>query len=292
MMKRLLILHCGPMKTGSTVIQDALKFHRISLRELGISSYHILAKNLLSDLEKILLFEEETTNPVVLLSSEFFWREDPGLLRQALSNFSGETHAILVSRPFREVYPSLYLQNLKGGSKRITSFEYFLERQIAIDTLNLDDGQLMNAPSLDERLSAAGCRTHWIRYDRDSLLVDFFKAVQHITSISLTRFPEGSLEKPVGLSPRRSLRMEFAGLVRAINCLNRSKLLTDQLRKKLLIILLDISEYLNLFLGKKLPISRRQVARCDAVDRLVNQAFLKHHQIDISIIKQSHEDDR
>ena len=290
-MKRLLILHCGPMKTGSTVIQDALKFHRRSLLELGISFYHILAKNLLRDLEEILLFEEEVMNPVVLLSSEFFWRENSGLLRQALSNFSGETHAILVSRPFREVYPSLYLQNLKGSSKRIMSFKYFMERQIAIDTLNLDDGQLMNAPSLDGRLSAAGCRTHWIRYDRDSLLIDFFESVQQITSIPLSRFPEVNLEKPVGLSPRRSLRMEFAGLARAINCLNRLKLLPDQLRKKLLIILLDASGYLNLFFGKKLPISRKQIARCDAVDSLVNQAFLKHHQVDISIIKKSSEDD-
>ena len=291
-MKRLLILHCGPMKTGSTVIQDALKFHRRSLLELGISFYHILAKNLLRDLEEILLFEEEVMNPVVLLSSEFFWRENSGLLRQALSNFSGETHAILVSRPFREVYPSLYLQNLKGRSKRIMSFKYFMERQIAIDTLNLDDGQLMNAPSLDGRLSAAGCRTHWIRYDRDSLLINFFESVQQITSIPLSRFSEVNLEKPVGLSPRRSLRMEFAGLARAINCLNRLKLLPDQLRKKIFIVLLDVSEHLNCFLGKASPISKKQADRCDAVDRLVNQAFLKHHQIDISISKQSSEDDR
>ncbi len=291
-MKRLLILHCGPMKTGSTVIQDALKFHRRSLLQLGISFYHILAKNLLCDLEEILLFEAEVMNPVVLLSSEFFWRENPSFLKKALSNFSGEFHAILVSRPFREVYPSLYLQNLKGSSKRITSFGYFLERQIAIDTLNQDGGQLMNAPSLDARLSAAGCRTHWIRYDRDSLLIEFFRSLQQITSIPLGHLSEVSLEKPVGLSPRRSLRMEFAGLARAVNCLNRLKLLPDQLRKKLLTILLDISEFLDCFFGKSSPISKKQRDRCDAVDCLVNQAFLKHHQIDISITRKSFEDDR
>ena len=123
-------------------------------------------------------------------------------------------------------------------------------------------------------------------------MIDFFKSVQHITSIPLSCFSEVNLEKPVGLSPRRSLRMEFAGLARAINCLNRSNLLPDQLRRKLFIILLDVSEHLNCFLGKTLPISKKQADRCDAVDRLVNQAFLKHHQIDISIIKQSSEDDR
>ena len=280
-MKRLLILHCGPMKTGSTVIQDTLKFHHRGLLQLGISFYHILAKNLLKDLEKILLFEEESANPVVLLSSEFFWREDPALLRNALNNFSGESHAILVSRPFRDLYPSLYLQNLKGSSKRITSFSYFLDRQVAIDTLGRDGGQLMNAPSLDARLSAAGCITHWIRYDRNSLLIDFLGSIQRIASIGLSHLPEANLEKPVGLSPRRSLRMEFAGLVRAVNCLNRLKLLPDQLRKKILIIFLDISEYLDGCFGKSVPLSKKQVDRCDEVDRFVNQAFLKRHQIDI-----------
>lgn len=60
------------MKTGPTVIQDALKFHRRSLLELGIGFHHVLAKNFLRDLEKRLLFEEEAVNHVVLYRANFF----------------------------------------------------------------------------------------------------------------------------------------------------------------------------------------------------------------------------
>jgi len=70
-MRRLLILHCGPMKTGSTAIQDALRFHRQALFSLGISFYHVRAKSLESDLEKIISEEELLGTRIVLLSSEF-----------------------------------------------------------------------------------------------------------------------------------------------------------------------------------------------------------------------------
>ena len=36
-MRRLLILHCGPMKTGSTFIQDTLKFHHQALLEAELA---------------------------------------------------------------------------------------------------------------------------------------------------------------------------------------------------------------------------------------------------------------
>ena len=275
-MRRLLILHCGPMKTGSTVIQDTLRFHRQSLLSLGISFYHVRAKSLQSDLGKIISEEDLYGNRIVLLSSEFFCQKSPLLLKQLLSVFNGECHAILTSRPLREVYPSLYLQNLKGSSKRITSFRYFLERQVEIDLMvpgNIG-GQLMNAPALDARLSEAGCQTHWIRYDRDLLLNSFFRCLEKITGIPLNHLSEASLEKPLGLSPRRSLRMEFAGIARVVNYLNRLNVIPDSLRERLCVAMLDMSGYINRAFGVRSPLTRYQCQRCDEVDRLANQAFL------------------
>ena len=275
-MRRLLILHCGPMKTGSTVIQDTLRFHRQALFSLGISFYHVRAKSLQSDLEKIISGEELLGNRVVLLSSEFFCQKSPRVLRDLLSGFNGECHAILISRPLREVYPSLYLQNLKGSRKRITSFRYFLDRQVEIDLMvpgNIG-GQLMNAPVLDARLSEAGCQTHWIRYDRDFLLNSFFGCLEEIAGISLSHLPEAGLGKPLGLSPRRSLRMEFAGIARVVNCLNRSSIISNAIREKLFVLMLDMSEYFNRAFGLRSPLTRYQRQRCDEIDRLVNHAFL------------------
>ena len=53
-MNRLLVLHCGPMKTGSTAIQDSLNLSKKKLLELGIGYYHLRAKTLLLDLERVI----------------------------------------------------------------------------------------------------------------------------------------------------------------------------------------------------------------------------------------------
>jgi len=49
-------------------------------------------------------------------------KSPPQSIRQILERFPADRHAILVSRPLREIYPRLYLHNLKGSSRRITSF--------------------------------------------------------------------------------------------------------------------------------------------------------------------------
>ena len=280
-MTRTLILHCGPMKTGSTAIQDTLEINKKKLLNSGISYYHIRAKTLLSDLEKAI--SQEKNSSIVLLSSEFFCQENPKLLKQILEPFKGNCHAILVSRPLREIYPSLYLQNLKGSSRRITSFEYFLRRQIRSDLApeKMLGGQLMNFPALDARLSEAGCQTHWIRYSRKNLLLNFKNTTEGITGIPLDCLAETKIRKPEGLSPRRSLRMELAGIARAINYLNRLKLLNDQTREILLIILLNTSDLLNRIWRNRPSLSRHQLDRCNAVDRTLNEPFLKSHSLGI-----------
>ena len=281
-MTRTLILHCGPMKTGSTAIQDTLEFNKIKLFGSGISYYHIRAKTLLQDLENAISQEEENNN-IILLSSEFFCQANPKSLQRILQPFKGNCHAILVSRPLREIYPSLYLQNLKGSSRRITSFEYFLNRQIRSDLEPEKKlgGQLMNFPSLDARLSTAGCRTHWITYSRKSLLVSFSKSLEDITGIPLNYLADTKIGKPEGLSPRRSLRMELAGIARTINFLNRLNLLNDGLREAFLTILLNASDLLNQILRNRPSLSQNQLERCNAVERTTNEPFLKSYSFGI-----------
>lgn len=285
-MNRTLILHCGPMKTGSTAIQDTLEINKKKLLGSGISYYHIRAKTLLQDIEEAI--SQEDNSSIILLSSEFFCQANPKSLRQILRPFKNNCHSILVSRPLSEIYPSLYLQNLKGSSRRITSFEYFLNRQIRSDLAPEKKlgGQLMNFSALDARLSAAGCRTHWIKYSRKNLLLTFSKSLEAITGIPLDYLAETKIRKSEGLSPRRSLRMELAGIARTINYLNRINIINDHLRETLLTILLNTSDLLNQIWRNRPSLSRRQLERCNAVDRTTNEPFLKSHSF--AILKEQH----
>ena len=275
-MNRQLILHCGPMKTGSTAIQDALHACRNALLSRGISAHHILARTLLQQMGQVLTQERETDHPVVLLSSEFFGQVPPQSIRQILERFPADRHAILVSRPLREIYPSLYLQNLKGSSRRITSLRSFLNNQLSLDR---DPGgglggQVMNAPVLDSRMRSAGCNTLWLRYDRQALLQRFFQMLHTITDIDLTGLNQVLVTPAMGLSPRRSLRMELAGVARLINQLNRRGFLADHLREKLLVLCLDLSDQLRRIHPQQSSLSVVDRLRCDQLDRDINQAFL------------------
>ena len=276
-MNRQLILHCGPMKTGSTAIQDALHSCRDALLSRGISSHHILARTLHQQMDQVLTQERDTNHPVVLLSSEFFGQVSPHSIRTILERFPADRHAILVSRPLREIYPSLYLQNLKGSSRRITSFRTFLNNQLSLDR-DPDGGsrgQVMNAPVLDARLRSAGCQTHWISYDRKALLQRFAQVLHTITEIDVPGLNEALVAPGVGLSPRRSLRMELAGVARLINQLNRRGLLADRFREKLLVFCLDVSDQLRRIQPEQSPLSALDRLRCDQLDHEINHAFFR-----------------
>ena len=276
--KRWLILHCGPMKTGSTAIQDVLNAGRDDLRRDGISTHHIFARTLHRQMDQVLSQERETDHPVVLLTSEFFGQVSPQSIRPILERFPAERHAIFVSRPLREIYPSLYLQNLKGSSRRITSFRTFLNNQLALDR-DPDGGlggQVMNAPVLDARLRSAGCHTHWISYDRQALLTRFSTVLHSITGMAVPGLDQSRLSPATGLSPRRSLRMELAGVARFINQLNRRGLLADRQREQLLVLCLEFSDLLRRTQPQKSPLSVVDRRRCDQLDDEINQTFLSN----------------
>ena len=125
----------------------------------------------------------------------------------------------------------------------------------------------------------AGCQTHWIQYDRKKLLSAFVQSLEDLTGVSLRDSLDVNISKAKGLSPRRSLRMEVAGLARLINFLNRLNLLHDRIRIFLLKMLLDICDVLNYFLGIRDPLSPCQRKLCNDLDELINRPFLESRGI-------------
>lgn len=286
----MLILHCGPMKTGSTAIQDLLAEQRDNLFGRGISYHHVKAKMLFEQLDRILEAEEECNNRIVLLSSEFFAQVDPMLLMPILDRYNfDQRHSIFLARPLRELYPSLYLQNLKGSSMRITSFKAFVNRQILLDQSPalIKGGQIMNFQYLDARLAGLNFSTHWIIYSRQSLTDDFLNLLGDLSGISLQSITRLSCRAPVGVSPRRSLRMEFSGIARVVNCLTKRTWLTVHQRELIMIALLNLSDALNRAIPRESFLTDNILHQCNLLDKATNLQFLMKKGLSMSSLKAS-----
>ena len=277
-MTRVLVLHCGPMKTGSTAIQDLLIEQRPKLFEYGISFYHVRAKSMKQQLDNIVERELYSDSEVILLSSEFFGQVDQEVLRPLLVNFCDfEKHAIFTARCLRDVYPSLYLQNLKGSSMRTSSLKHFLLNQLALDA-SLECGrvgQVMNFEYLDLRLSEVGFETHWLSYSREFLLKNFIGLLSMLSNQQLKTIDCLILSRPVGISPRRSLRMEIADIARFVNFLMKRGFITQKQRQYILILLLFLSDLLRLVRPTMPSLPGDFARKCDELDYKINQSFLK-----------------
>ena len=239
-----LILHAGPMKTGSTAFQDLLSCNRDVLHQIGIR-FRWLRLPELDNLQAVMQSEEQKGWPkLLILSHECLCRVSPERLRSALAIAPAKPMAILVARPLREIYPSLYLQNLKGHVMRTSSYEEFLEEQSARDRHpeNALRGQVFRYQYLEEQLNHAGCDVHWLRYSRDHLLSDLLMVIS--TFGSLENPLNGLIDppKPKGLSPRRSLDGAVVPLAREINRLCKEGVVVAKERQELLMLLLDVSD--------------------------------------------------
>ena len=239
-----LILHAGPMKTGSTAFQDLLSCNRDVLHQSGIR-FRWLRLPELDNLQAVMQNEEQKGWPkLLILSHECLCRVSPVRLRSALAIAPAKPMAILVARPLREIYPSLYLQNLKGHVMRTSSFEQFLEEQSARDRHpeNALRGQVFRYQYLEEQLNQAGCDVHWLRYSSDHLLPDLLKAISGFGSLENPLNGLIDPPKPKGLSPRRSLDGAVGSLAREINRLCKEGVVVAKERQELLMLLLDVSD--------------------------------------------------
>ena len=270
-----LLLHAGPMKTGSTAFQELLGVNRSLLEHSGIRFLH-LRRQELDDLEVVLEAERRRGWPrVLLLSHECLCRLDPYRLKAALCLVPAPAEAVLVARPLREVYPSLYLQNLKGHVMRTSSYKEFLQEQIERDRWpeQAERGQVFRYAFLEEQMQAAGCAVQWVSYARSSLLDDLVSwLAHHADAAEMLRGLE-PLPTPSGVSPRRSLDGTVVEVARLLNERCREGTLSPDDRESLLVALLDSSDRIRSQRQGLDSFRENHAARLDALDDELNGDF-------------------
>lgn len=269
-----LLLHAGPMKTGSTAFQDLLFCNQELLAERGIH-FRWLNRHYLSHLAEVLEEEQRHRPAVLVVSHECLCRSNADDLRSLLSQVSGTCHAFLVARPLRELYPSLYLQNLKGHVMRTTSYEDFLTEQKARDrTPELAaKGQVFNFAHLQSALEKAGCTVSWVRFSKDNLLSDLVRRLSQLAGVPLLWEELVPPPPPTGLNPRRSLVPELADVACQLNKLCRNGAVSDSARQELLVALLNTSELVQEMRSGRDPLRNAYDRELDALDDEINGAF-------------------
>ena len=270
-----LLLHAGPMKTGSTAFQELLGVNRSLLEEGGIRFRH-LRRQELGDLEAVVEDEQRRGWPrVLLLSHECLCRVDPLRLRAALHLVPAPAEAVLVARPLREVYPSLYLQNLKGHVMRTSSYEEFLQEQIERDRRPelAERGQVFRYSFLEEQMQAAGCAVQWVSYARSSLLDDLVAWLAHHADAKESLRGLKPLPMPSGVSPRRSLDGTVVEVARLMNERCRAGTLSPEDRDSLLDALLNSSDRIRSQRQGLDSFRENHADQLDALDHEINGDF-------------------
>ena len=273
-----LLLHAGPMKTGSTAFQELLSLNRSLLEQNGIRFRHLHPREL-DDLEAVLEVEQRRGWPrVLLLSHECLCRLDSHRLKAALSLVPAPAKAVLVARPLREVYPSLYLQNLKGHVMRTSSYEEFLQEQIERDRRpqQATRGQVFRYEFLEDQMQAAGCAVQWVSYASSTLLGDLVGWLAHHADAKEVLRGLKSLPPPKGISARRSLDGTVVDVARLLNIRCRAGAVCPEDRYRLLVALLDSSDRIRSQRQGPDSFRQEQVARLDALDDEINGAFWCH----------------
>ena len=269
-----LLLHAGPMKTGSTAFQDLLFCNQELLAERGIH-FRWLNRHYLNHLAEVLEEEQRYRSAVLVVSHECICRSNPDDLRSLLSQVSGSCHAFLVARPLRELYPSLYLQNLKGHVMRTTSYEDFLAEQKARDRNPrlASKGQVFDFAYLHSVLETAGCSVSWVRFSKENLLPDLVRRLSQLAEVPLLWEELDLPPPPTGLNPRRSLVPELADVACRLNMLCRNGAVSDAARQELLVALLNTSDLVRGMRSGPDPLRIFHDRELDALDDEINGAF-------------------
>ncbi|QNI41171.1 hypothetical protein [Synechococcus sp. A15-28] len=270
-----LLLHAGPMKTGSTAFQELLVLNSSQLEQCGIRFRH-LRRQELDDLEAVVEAEQRRGWPrVLLLSHECLCRVDPQRLKAALHLVPVPAEAVLVARPLREVYPSLYLQNLKGHVMRTSSYEEFLQEQIDRDRRPelATRGQVFRYAFLEEQMQAAGCAVQWVSYARSSLLDDLVAWLAHNADAAEMLRALKPLPMPSGVSPRRSLDGTVVEIARLMNERCRAGTLSPEDRDRFLVALLNSSDRIRSQRQGLDSFRENHADQLDALDHELNGDF-------------------
>ena len=268
-----LLLHAGPMKTGTTAIQTFFGVNQEVLKSNGIH-FVWLRRSMLDDLAAALR-EPSLGGSVLVASHECLCRQNLADLTQILSAVPNEIDAWLTARPLRELYPSLYLQNLKGHVMRTTTYEEFLVEQEQRDRAPelATKGQVFNFEHLQNHLSEAGAKVRWMRYSSSHLLRDVVAGLSELISIPLDFDSFRPLPPPTGTNPRRSLHFSVAEQVRCLNLCCRAGELSSEDRQIELTRLLDQSEQILASNPAPEPERHLHCPWLDQLDEEINGAF-------------------
>ncbi|MEO1081859.1 MAG: hypothetical protein AAFY29_20045 [Pseudomonadota bacterium] len=253
------------MKTGSTAFQRAVEYAKPKLIQHGClptfvpSDNALLQRGGLRSQKKIinrLLKEASSLNCTTLLfSSEHLSaiHETSTLEWLGLLAKTGATiEAVLVRRPLRELYPSLYLQNLKGRRQRVSTFSDFVKEQLEVDetlcwTRNCTS---FNYPCLRKRLKDAGAEVEELQYTRESLITELFaRALPDAAIRTEDLIPpkqwvanwRAQISDQGKMDASRSLSWNLVPVAIEINKLARQQVLNGNQRNRLLMTLLDVS---------------------------------------------------
>ena len=269
-----LLLHAGPMKTGSTAFQDLLFCNQELLAERGIH-FRWLNRHYLSHLAEVLEEEQRHRPAVLVVSHECLCRSNAEDLRSLLSQVSGTCHAFLVARPLCELYPSLYLQNLKGHVMRTTSYEDFLAEQKTRDRNPelASKGQVFDFAYLQSVLEKAGSTVSWVRFSKDNLLPDLVRRLSQLAEVPLLWEELDPPPPPTALNPRRSLVPELADVACQLNMHCRNGAVSDSARQELLVALLNTSDLVRGMRSGPDPLRIIGDRELDALDDEINGAF-------------------
>ena len=212
---------------------------------------------------------------ILILSHECLCRLSPDRLHSDLCNFPGKKEALLVARSLREVYPSLYLQNLKGHVMRSSSYEEFLSEQMDRDQSPEDAlrGQIFNYQFLEKSFVRAGCHVYWVKYSRSNLLKDLIAFLKKRYCLAFDWESFRPLPPPQGASPRRSLDFGVVPVARQVNKLCKAGLISVDVRQDLLVSLLDASEKIRSDRGEDDQLLSVKVKSLSDFDRHINQNF-------------------
>ena len=270
-----LLLHAGPMKTVTTAFQELMHSNSDLLGAKGLR-FRWLRRRELNCLSDVMAQEQAKGWPKgLILSHECLFSLSHHRLNDALSGYPGERYAVMVARRLREVYPSFYLQNLKGHVMRSSSFKVFLKEQISRDSSPrlAEMGHIFRYQYLEKQLLAAGCRVAWLVYNRASLLKELVNQFAYLLGVPLDFDAMASLAPPSGTSPRRSLDGSMIPITRQSNRQTKKGAVSVAARDALLASMLDGSDRIRKQRNGSDPWLSTHAFDLDAWDEQINGDF-------------------
>lgn len=270
-----LILHAGPMKTGSTYIQTIFTIAGPFLRANRVFFDAPLLEKVAAEgywrslMDRV---SKEADIDVIVVSNEHLCCLPLAKIFPPDDRVVGRS-SILTRRPLTELYPSLYLQRLKGGAREVLGYADYLDEQVLYD-LNPGGSEraTFNYAWLTRKLESEGYPVSSIEYSKKDLGSRTLRAIGIPASREWTGILEASEETMAraasGVSPLRSTALSLADIGRAINSASIEGRITNEDRDYLHAALLDVSAKLPISLrGSPSP---REAGRAAAVDRILH----------------------